>query len=147
MAVAAADAVAAGYLAEAGLGLDGGPARAAGGGLAPGAWPTYLHPRLANTRALERFRNQVPWLGSWLGFCLHGALARVLSARVSLWEAHGPRLRARARLPRARQIACAAGPCSRNTRACGVAGTSQARTATRAWQPTSLSAPSARGAA
>ena len=59
MAVAAADAVAARYLAEAGLGLDGGPARAAGGGLAPGAWPTYLHPRLANTRALERFRNQV----------------------------------------------------------------------------------------
>ena len=36
----------------------GGPARAASGGLAQGAWPTYLHPRLASTRALERFRNQ-----------------------------------------------------------------------------------------
>ena len=36
----------------------GGPARAASGGLVQGAWPTYLHPRLASTRALERFRNQ-----------------------------------------------------------------------------------------
>lgn len=27
--------------------------------LQEGAWPTFLHPKLCNTRALESFRNQV----------------------------------------------------------------------------------------
>jgi hypothetical protein len=37
----------------------GGPAKMSSTQLQEGAWPTFLHPRLCNTRALESFRNQV----------------------------------------------------------------------------------------
>eukprot|EP00884_Botryococcus_braunii_P000022 jgi/Botrbrau1/1001/Bobra.114_1s0039.1 len=83
MAVSIANAVAEAYLAEAGVGLDGGPARAARRTLEPGSWPTYLHHRLTNTRALERFRNQVAltnWMeGRW------GSVAAIYEDRHEVW--------------------------------------------------------------
>ncbi|KAK9815661.1 hypothetical protein WJX72_007540 [[Myrmecia] bisecta] len=77
MAILIADAVAAIYLAEAGQGLDGGPAAVTRDALLEGSWPTFLHPRLASTRNLERFRNQV---------ALHAWMQRNYQSVVAMYE-------------------------------------------------------------
>jgi len=58
MAVCAADAVAMMYLAEARAGMAGGPAKPSMV-VMEGCWPVFLDRTLSNSRALERFRNQV----------------------------------------------------------------------------------------
>ena len=64
----------------------GGPAKAVSPAAQSGSWPVFLHPRLANTRALERFRNQVSFLR-----CRQGCMDRCrhdlgLSGAVDLEE-------------------------------------------------------------